>query len=1111
MRVLRVSEARRLLLVIAIIPAALTATCGSTLASGAAPGWMIASVAEPADFASAHNTACEENPTAIPGESASIPCDSYRVIARNVGSMASSEPVIITDTLPGSVQPVYAALQEKQAGAHDAKVECTLTPLRCEYPEAVPPGGELVVTINVRITASGESLVLNSATMEGGGLTSALTTSEPTTVPNTVNGASVGFDIKAFDLRVDGLNGAPDAQAGDHPYGVTTSFHVPSIRRFDPSEPSNAYKHIPVQRIKNLVVDLPPGFVGNPEATPRCPLTALQENYVNETATTNCPLASRVGTVTFESEGQFRGSNESGLITSSIFNMLPEQGYPAEFGFSFLGKPVLMYANALPSASGYGLRVSVPDLVAVQVEGVSLTFFGDPARQDGNATLSASFLTNPMDCSAGPLTAKVEADSWEEPARWVSHESTTYPQVTGCNMLQFQPTVEVTPEVNRVDSPSGYEVGLTVPQAPNVEPVLATSELRNATVTLPRGVSVSPGAADGLVGCKERGAEGIELADRDALGHNIEEGEEAGAGMLPRAARGHCPAASQIGTVEVETPLLAPHTLVGQVYLAQPRCGGEGQSACTEASASNGELFGIYLELAGDGVVIKLKGSVSADTASGQLTARFQDNPRLPFSKLALRLNGGQRAPLSNPQTCGEATTTSDFVPWSSPWTPDATPSWSFSIGGCDAAMPFVPVFSAGTVSPVAGGFSPFTLTLSRQDGEQNLGGITVGTPPGLLGKISEVTRCGEPQASEGTCSTASKIGTTTVAAGAGSHPFWLTGSVYLTTAYKAAPFGLSIVVPEKAGPFNLGNQVVRAAVNVDPYTAALTVTSDPLPQHKDGVPFRLKTVNVTIDRPSFMFNPTNCSQQAINATISGALPEGATGASAAVSSPFAVAGCSTLPFKPRFTVLTQARTSKANGASLHVKVVSGPGQANIGKVKVDLPKQLPSRLTTLQKACPDATFNANPALCPVASLVGTATAVTPVLKDALSGPAYLVSHAAAAFPDLIIVLQGEGITLKLVGNTDIKKGITISSFNTVPDAPISTFDLVLPEGPHSALAAYGNICKSRLNMPTALIGQNGAEIRQITRIAVSGCPKHKHAKRATRGKTHRKGRSGRR
>jgi hypothetical protein len=397
---------------------------------------------------------------------------------------------------------------------------------------------------------------------------------------------------------------------------------------------------------------------------------------------------------------------------------------------------------------------------------------------------------------------------------------------------------------------------------------------------------------------------------------------------------------------------------------------------------------------------------------------------------------------------------------------------------------------------------------LSRHDGEQDLSGVGVTMPPGLLGMLSHVEPCPEPQAAQGTCSPQSQIGHTQVAAGAGSHPFWVSGNVFLTGPYKGSPFGLSIVVPAVAGPFNLGNVIVRAAIHVDPRTSALSVTSDPLPQIVDGVPLRIQTVNVTIDRPNFMFNPTNCSQQAVTGAIAGALPSGAPGVTASVSTPFAVAGCKNLPFHPQFAVLTHASTSKANGAYLHVKVTSGPGQANIGKVKVDLPKQLPSRLSTLQKACVAGVFDANPANCPAGSVVGTATAVTPVLKNALAGPAYLVSHGGAEFPDLEIVLQGEGVSLVLDGQTDIKHGVTISSFNSVPDAPITTFDLVLPQGPHSALGAVANLCSGALRMPTAITGQNGAVLKQTTKIAVAGCPKHKKGKRARRSARHVRGKS---
>jgi hypothetical protein len=554
--------------------------------------------------------------------------------------------------------------------------------------------------------------------------------------------------------------------------------------------------------------------------------------------------------------------------------------------------------------------------------------------------------------------------------------------------------------------------------------------------------------------------------------------------------------------VKIITPALE-EPLEGHVYLAQPPCGGAAQPVCTEALAEVGGLFGAYIEAQGSGVNVKLKGSVevggsgvhSGETglAPGQVRVRFASNPQLPFSDLRVSLHGGPRAPLANPSadstSCGveRAVTYADLVPWSSPTTPDATPSWPTTITGCSSPSAFAPSFAAGTTVPLGGASTPFVLSLSRSDGQQDLSSIAVKLPPGLLGKIASVTPCPEPQASAGGCGAESLLGHVAVAAGSGSQPVVVEGSVYLTVSYSGAPFGLTIVVPAVAGPFNLGNVVVRAAITVDRSTAAVSVQSDSFPQLVDGVPLRVKTVNMTLDRPQFMLNPTNCAAQQITATITGAA-----GTPAGVSSPFAVTGCKNLPFAPRLTALTTAKASKANGAYLHVKVTSGAGQSNIRTVRVALPKQLPSRLTTLQKACLARVFNANPASCPAGSNVGTATARTPLLKAPLTGPAYLVSNGAAKFPDLEVILQGEGITLVLDGNTDIKKGITTSTFKTVPDAPVASFDLVLPQGPHSVFASFGSLCQKALLMPTTITGQNGRVVTQNTKIAASGCKSHK-------------------
>ena len=516
----------------------------------------------------------------------------------------------------------------------------------------------------------------------------------------------------------------------------------------------------------------------------------------------------------------------------------------------------------------------------------------------------------------------------------------------------------------------------------------------------------------------------------------------------------------------------------GHLYVGQPEC-----SPCSNADAEDGKLLPLFIEVQDPsaGIIVKLHGSTRVNTQTGQATTFFEDQPQVPFESLLLKIKGGERGVLANPTVCGTSNSHLELTPWSAP-TPVSLET-PLEVTGCGPPQ-FAPTFNAGTTNNQAGAFSPLSLTFSRTDKDQDFEALTVHTPPGVAGMISNVALCEEAQANAGTCSPASQIGTTEVGSGPGPHPLYLKGKVYLTGPYKGQPFGMSVAVPAIAGPFNLGMVVVRSSIHVDPYTAAITVTSDPFPKILDGIPTHIKQVNVNINREHFIFNPTNCSAQQISATLTSLQ-----GASAQVSSPFGIGGCASLPFSPTLTASTQADTSKANGASLDVKVTSGPGQANIGKTTLILPRSLPSRLTTIQKACVAAVFNANPAACPAGSVVGTATAHTPVLKNPLTGPAFLVSHGGAAFPDVEFVLQGEGITLDLDGQTNIKNGVTSSTFNALPDAPVSTFETLLPEGPHSALAALGNLCTQSLEMPTTITGQNGAVITQNTHIAVTGCP----------------------
>ena len=1059
------------------------------------PGWLVSSVAEPTNFSSADNAQC----AAVVGNRF---CDRYMVTVTNVGGSGTTGPIRIVDTLPPGLRPVGISAQNFKT---EEPLNCSLADATCVYGGTVEPGGTIGVKVEVEVLSAAD-VVTNAVRVEGGGAASAAT-GAPSTGSNTVDASPAGFGVADFGMQVSNIGGTIDGQAADHPNDLTTVLNLNSGLEYG-SDGSKAVKS--VQPPRDIIVTLPLGFVGNPLAASQC--TAVQLTGGGGELS-QCPPSSRLGNVILFGQGvEVDNIMPSTSELSELDNMVPEKGFPAEFGFKVYGKNVSLYPSVIRTRSGYALRVNSPGITrTVGIEGFGLTFFGDPNTTNGEPSNPQAFFTNPSNCGSGQLTAKLETDSWAEPGVWKSAEDTMYPSIGGCSLLQYEPTVEMTPEVTEAEAPSGFEVKIKTPQSPNRFPVLATPDLKNLTMTLPEGMTVSPGAADGLVGCPATGEHGIDMPEGvDRHPNEAGEGEEIGADGLSHLSAGHCPLASQIGEVEIKTPLLKD-ALTGHVYLAQPQCGGEGQPECTAADATNGRLYGLYLEAEGSGIVIKLAGKITANPTTGQLTTSFTELPQQPVSEVTVRLKGGARAPLANPRQCGSAATNVDLTPWGAPIAPDAISTVSYQVdwngGECPGTAPFAPTLSAGTLSTSAGRFAPFTLTVARADRNQDLARLQVHTPPGLIGMLSSVAQCPEPQASLGACPAASEIGKTAVAVGSGSHPFVVNGGqVFLTGPYKGAPFGLSIVVPAKAGPFNLGNVVVRSAISIDPGTSALTVTSDPLPQFRDGVPLRIQTLNVTIDRPGFMFNPTNCAPKQVTAGI-----EAQQGASANVASSFAVEGCKSLPFKPSFKVSTRGKASKASGASLSVSVSSkggpqtGGGEANIKSVRVELPKQLPARLTTLQKACVAKVFEANPAACPKESDVGSARAVTPVLAHPLIGPAYLVSHGGAAFPDLEVVLQGEGIVLVLDGQTNIKRGITSSDFAMVPDAPVSSFSLTLPQGKFSALTsnvpakARFSLCGQTLKMPTIITGQNGAVVKQSTRISVTGCPR---AKKAARHKT---------
>lgn len=883
--------------------------------------------------------------------------------------------------------------------------------------------------------------------------------------------AWAGFGLAeehGFEVSITNQDGTPDTQAGSHPFAYTTSLELAT-------EGKGGTIHSAGGDTRDIEVQLPPGLVGDPGAVPTCAVPVFAKQELKFGDSHPCPDDTQIGVAELKLNG-FRADEP-------VYNLTPPKGAPAEFGFIVLTSPVVLVPS-VRTGSDYGVSVrfdSVPDAYSL-VKG-SVTLWGVPAdpahNEERGACLKASpvgpnegecpvsitpqpFLSLPTSCT-GPLTLRARVDSWEEPGVW-SEEQTTVPGMTGCEKLGFAPSMDVQPEPAEASAPTGLSVDIQVPQTYEDPYGLASANLKDTTVTLPAGVALNPSAADGLAGCSEA---------------------EIG---LHSGAAAQCPNASKVGTVEITTPLL-PHPFSGGVYLAQ--------QGNLPGNGSNpfGSLLAIYIAAEDpiSGVIVKLAGEVKPDPATGQLVTTFLNNPQLPFDSLKLSFFGGPRAPLVNPPSCGSYAASTQMTPWSGGAA--ASPPGTFQItagpdgGPCLAALGFAPTVLTGTTSNQAGAFTPFSMTLDRSDAEQNPSRIQVATPPGLLGDLSGVTLCGEPAAQQGACGQDSLIGHVTVGVGAGSNPFYVTGSVYLTVGYKGAPYGLSFAVPAIAGPLDLGTVVVRAAVNVDPRSAALTVTSEPLPQILQGIPLHIRAVNVSLDRSRFIMNPTSCAPLSLRTTMTSAL-----GTSVTDMTHLQVTNCAALGFGPKFGVFTSGHTSRKTGASLDARLSFPKGaqgtDANIAKVKVALPKRLPARLSTLQKACPSETFEANPANCQAASVVGAARASTPVLPVALEGPVYFVSYGGAKFPELVVVLQGYGIRVDLHAETFIsKKGITTSTFEQVPDVPVQSFELYLPEGPDSALAANGNLCKHRgLKMPTTFEAQDGKVIHRATPIEVTGC-----------------------
>lgn len=823
-------------------------------------------------------------------------------------------------------------------------------------------------------------------------------------------------------------------------------------------------------KTQELRFELPPGLVGNPQSFPRC-TTAQLGTFPEES---ECPFAAQVGTT---SVTVANGSGAPAKINGEpIYNMVPPAGVVARLAFFANEYPVTLDIRLDPRT--FGLVASIEGIAAaVELTEAVTTLWGvpqspvhDPARitpleaakgtgpSEGRPpTLPpVPFMTNPTSCGGAELQLRTTATSY---AGDTTSQTASMAPITGCGRISFEPQLFVAPTSTEAASATGLDAELQMAQDESADGT-GTSELRSAVVTLPPGMTINPSAGDGLGSCS-------------AAEVGFERDEDA-----------HCPSAAKIGSAEIEVPALE-HVLDGSIYQRTPE---------------PGRLFRFWLVADELGVHLKLPAEIEPDPGSGRLTVVFPGlpalggNPQVPVSSLRLHIFGGPRAPLSTPSACGTYRTQYSLVPWSGGGAvTDSTPMQIAS--GCGKGG-FAPSVEAGTVDPRAAGYSPFVFELRRQDGEANLSTVTARLPEGLLGKLGTIPLCEGAAATSGDCDPASRLGSVSVAAGVGSAPLWIpqpgkaSTAVYLGGPYKGAPYSLVINVPAQAGPFDLGTVITRAAVGVDPMTTQVSVSADPLPQILEGVPVAYRDVYVSIDRPEFMLNPTDCAPLRIETTLTAV-----TGAVASPAAAFQAADCAALGFAPKLSLKLSGKMKRAGHPALRA-VVSYPRKgpnANIARAQVSLPHSEFLDQANLNKTC------TRPVLlegrCPKTTVYGTAKAWTPLLGEPLQGPVYLVGGFGYKLPALVAELDGQ-IRVLLVGKIDTgPNGGIRTTFEAVPDAPVSRFVLQLKGGrKYSLLENSEDLCRKPQRADARFTAQSGKALRWSPKIA-DRCGKPKRHK----------------
>jgi len=1099
--------------------------------------------ASPASAAVQWHSEVRQAPTHLPPGGRGI----VTIAIANTGDTTSTGAPTVSFTLPagvtaGSPSPISQAW----SCAGTSAVTCTFlasNPLppyvHVSFPAAPgSPRGLSVLPLVVDMApGASEGTFPLEVTLTGGGSSGPVTQTHQVTVEadQLPFGPTPGsFTAGAFDAAGDDYT-----QAGGHPDHATGAFKL-NTQFFepDPTSANGLFSRSLVSQgaPKDVVVDLPPGFVGDPSVGPKC-------SDLGKVAASTCPNASQVGVATISAPLGTGGT----VRMFGVYNVEPPAGWPAQFAFE---SPVGTVALRPVVRSDGDLGISVHVKGITQADTLlesDVTLWGVPAdpshdfqrcsrpnfyadacvgyNEGGNFVDSLEdlylphsssaplkpFLSNPTGCSGDPVVTRAHFSSWESPGGyepdgdpdlsdpgWVSTQDDA-PPVTGCDLLSFDPVVEVSPTSSVPGASTGLEFELSVPQDDDPDG-LATAHLRDTTVTLPEGMTVNPSSADGLAACT---SSQIGLTSKSPVRFSKLEPS--------------CPAASKIGTVSVDTPLLED-PLTGDVFLAR------------QTDNPFDSLLAMYIVVRGPGILVKLAGHVESDPQTGRLSTTVLENPQVPFDSLKVTLKSGPRAPLTNPATCGTKTVTADLTSWAGH---DVQAADSFVIDCPGNATKFDPGFSAGSAGLVAGAFSPFTARFTR-DGGKELGRIDMTLPKGALAAVKDVAVCSDAQLATSagksgkvaqatpSCPASSQVGSTTVGAGSGALFFptipgtSVTGRVFLTGPHHAtqfpranaeqADYGLAIEVPAVAGPFDLGTVLVRAAIYVNPDTAQLSVVSDRLPRILQGIPLDVRDVRVRTDRKDFSVNPTSCEELQSKADI-----RAQDGTLVSRSARFQVGDCAALNVKPRIAMrLTGRKQTKLGGnPALSVRMRQGAGQANLATVKAILPASLALDAESVEGDWLCSYEQGLAATCPATSQVGTAKAWSPLLKRPVTGPVYFVKgirfdpdtgNRIRTLPTLLLKLDGEAQIHLRASSSTTKGGRLVSTFAGVPDARVSRFDMRIRGGNNRGIltvsgSEQANLCNGTQTTNLAIRGQNGKLTRQNVKVKTP-CPKPKKRKK---------------